>query len=334
MAEAAVTEHEDRERAASHLDGLAGIVVVLQEQLDGVQAQTSEAARGIVTRTSSVDAQLQGLIGLLEKEAAQLLARSVEEGLRLRDEQGALSMLERFLERSAAHAHDGEERALRISEVATSAAPVINELRELAMQSKVLSINASVESARQGGAFAVIAEEVRTVSGRSAAAVAQVEQAIARVAALVGSQLSETTRDTRAQDATDREQLKRFAALVTRRTEEQRQGDEERHRLLASVAKQHDALRSKVIELLASTQFEDVTRQRVEGVRGALAEVQSSLESLASALRAPEGLSQLPAVLDAGRLLGDYVMAQQREAHASALGEEAQADDEPKIELF
>jgi hypothetical protein len=37
---------------------------------------------------------------------------------------------------------------------------------------------------------------------------------------------------------------------------------------------------------------------------------------------------------EVSRLLGDYVMAQQREAHASALGEEAQADDEPKIELF
>jgi methyl-accepting chemotaxis protein len=319
---------------AEHLAGLAEVAVVLQRQLEGVQAQTGEAACVIVKRTSGIDAQLQALIGLLEQEAARLLDGSVKEGLRLRDEQGALEMLERFLERSTAHAEDAEERARRISEATASTVPVIKELRELAIQSKMLSINASVESARQGGAFGVIAEEVRNVSGRSSAAVALVEEAIARVAGLVGSQLSDVARQTQAQDAADREKLKRFAALVKRRTEEQRQLDDDQHRLLATVAQQHDLLREKVIELLAATQFEDVTRQRVEGVRYALAEMQGCLDNLATSMRSPEGLRELPAVLDAARLLQDYVMAQQREAHASALGEEKDLDEQPKIELF
>jgi methyl-accepting chemotaxis protein len=271
---------------------------------------------------------------LLEQEAARLLDGSVKEGLRLRDEQGALEMLERFLERSTAHAEDAVERARRISETTAAAGPVIKELRELAIQSQMLSINASVESARQGGAFRIIADEVRNVSGRSSAAVAQVEQAITRVAALVSAQLSEVARQTQAQDASDREKLKRFAELVKRRAEEQRQGDDERHRLLARVAEQHDQLREKVIELLAAAQFEDVTRQRLDGVRGALAEMHGCLDNLAASMRTPEGLRELPAVIDAARLLQDYVMAQQREAHAGALGEEAQVDEQPKIELF
>jgi methyl-accepting chemotaxis protein len=325
---------EGQELAAAHLGGLADVVAVLSEQLDGVQAQTAEAALGIVTRTNGIEQQLRGLIGLVEKEAAHQLEGSAEEGLRLREEQGALAMLERFLDRSASHAHDGEERARRIGAAVASAQPVITELRQLAMQSKVLSINAGVESARQRGAFGVIAQEVRRVSERSSAAVKQVESAIGQVAALVGGQLSDTTRQQQQQDDSDRAQLKRFAELVARRADEQHQRDGERHRLMESVAQQHDQLRGNVVELLASVQFEDVTRQRVEGVREALADMERVLQGLVSALRTPAGWADLPAVLDGAQLLERYVMAQQREAHVTALGGKAEADGEPKIELF
>jgi hypothetical protein len=62
--------------------------------------------------------------------------------------------------------------------------------------------------------------------------------------------------------------------------------------------------------------------------------MQGNLESLVSAMRAPEGVIQLPAVFEVGGLLENYVMEQQRAAHANALGEQAQADEQPKIELF
>jgi len=327
-------EREGRELAAAHLDGLTDVVTVLRGQLDGVQTLTAEAAHGIVARTNGIDEQLRGLIGVLEQEAAHLLGRAVEEGLQLREEEVALRLLQHFLARSAGNAQGSEERVRLIGEAMASTAPVIAELRELAMQSKVLSINASVESARQRGAFGVIAEEVRNVSERSAVAVKQVEGAIARVAAVVGAQLSDSSRQEQLQDAADREQLVRFAAMVARRAGAQRERGEDHKRMLGSVAEQHDQLRARVVELLASVQFEDVTRQRVEGVRGALADMARVLQELGAALRAPAGWGQLPAVLDAERLLGGYVMAQQREAHASALGETAAADDLPKIELF
>ena len=327
-------DKEGRELTAAHLGGLADVVEVLRGQLDGVQAQTAEAALGIVTQTNGIDEQLRALIGFLEKDAAHLLDRSPEEALQLREERATLRVLERFLDRSAAHEREGAEQARLIGAAVASAAPVIDDLRQLAMHSKVLSINASVESARQGGAFGVIAAEVRRVAVRSSDAVKQVQDTIARVATVAGAQLSDTTRQQQEVDASDREQLKRFAALVARHAEEQQRRDQERQQLLAKVAEQHDELRGRVVELLTSVQFEDVTRQRVEGVRKALADMGDVLQGLVSALRTPDGWARLPAVLDSGRLLEGYVMAQQRATHVSALGGQAEVDGEPKIELF
>jgi methyl-accepting chemotaxis protein len=200
------------------------------------------------------------------------------------------------------------------------------------MQSKVLSINASVEAARQRGAFSVIADEVRRVSQRSALAVTQVEDAIKRVAAVVGSQFTEASVKAQAEDAADRARLQHFAELVARRAEGQRVAEAQRQKLLTDVARQHDDLSRRVVQLLAMTQFQDVCGQQVDGVRKALEQGEQVIRGIAQAL-APGATGTVASTLDASALLQTYVMGSQREAHAAVTGA-AFVDDTDRIELF
>jgi len=331
---AAASSAQPCDQVRQALDGLAESLVVLQAQLGSVNETTADAASGIIEQTTSIRGQLEALIGLLEREAARLLAASVEEGLRIAEEEEAVRMLRRYLDRSAQGAQEGEARARRIEEAVSLAAPVLTELRDLAMQSKVLSINASVEASRQRGAFSVIAEEVRRVSERSAAAVAQVETAINRVASVVGTQFTEETVKAQAADKADRVQLQNFAQLVARRAEGQRAAEEQRQRLLREVARNHDELSTQVVKLLAMTQFQDVSRQHVEGVQAALANAEQVVRGAAAALRPGASADAPLATLDASALLDTYIMDAQREAHAAATGTETDAGCLPSIELF
>jgi methyl-accepting chemotaxis protein len=331
---AAAASDQPCDQVRQALDGLAESLVVLQAQLGSVNETTSDAASGIIEQTTSIRGQLEDLIGLLEREAARLLAASVEEGVRIAEEEEAVRMLRRYLDRSAQGAQEGEARARRIEEAVSLAAPVLTELRDLAMQSRILSINASVEAARQRGAFSVIADEVRRVSERSATAVAQVEAAIHRVANVVKSQFSEETVQAQRLDAVDRDKLQHFAQVVARRAEGQRAAEAQRQRLLADVARQHDQLSAQVVQLLAMTQFQDVSRQHIEGVQAALANAEAVVRGASSAL-APGADAGAPlATLDASEMLGTYVMHAQRQVHAEATGQEQDARSLPTIELF
>ncbi len=318
------------EPVQARIDGLCGAFAVLRAQLASVNCTTAEAARGIVAQTTAVQEQLRTLIGVLEQEAARILSSSVEERVRIAEEEAAVLLLQRFLDRSSEHAREGEERARRIQSAVAEAGPLLAELRDLARQAKIVANNASVEAVRkEHGPFRVLAEAMRHVSERSAAAVGQVEGAITRVA--TGSQ---ETRRVQEQDAADRPQLLRFAELVAKRATEQRAAEEQRQRMLVDVARQHDELHGRVVELFAMTQFQDVCGQQVEGVRAALANAEAVIRGLAGAMSPGAAAVELADALDPTLLLATYVMASQREAHAAATGETAGRDDQQRIELF
>ena len=97
--------------------------------------------------------------------------------------------------------------------------------------------------------------------------------------------------------------------------------------------------------MMAGLQFQDVTRQVVEHVVGALDALGERFTGVAAALTQPSDagdgsatearalteLAQLGASLD--RLQSGYVMQRQRSTHAEVLGD-AFVDDDPDIDLF
>ena len=115
---------------------------------------------------------------------------------------------------------------------------------------------------------------------------------------------------------------------------------------LAVIESSAEALASMFVDTLASVQFQDVTRQQIEQVVGAMKRMEGQMLVLANLLEDPEqpdqenALSSLAEHLD--ELFTNYVMDQQRDSHQQALTGQADSQSAApeataapsKVELF
>jgi methyl-accepting chemotaxis protein len=92
------------------------------------------------------------------------------------------------------------------------------------------------------------------------------------------------------------------------------------------------------MEVLASIQFQDVTRQQIEQVQGALTRLDSHVAQLVEMMRSKDFSNAASIKEHIEQIYEGYVMDKQRDVHASALGGDARngrvSATPAKIELF
>ena len=209
-------------------------------------------------------------------------------------------------------------------------------ISDITDQTNLLALNAAIEAARAGESgrgFAVVADEVRKLSAETEKAVSAINQGIQGVAGTIESQLQRAAPDE------ERNALSQFPHQLTEL------GTSYEH-MLRSQAGTIDTLRNSSEQLaamfmdaLASVQFQDVTRQQIEHTVESMVRLDEHLVVLANRLEQSEdpGFTYTPLAQHLDEIYGRYVMDQQREAHATAVGARpgvAAGTSNNKIELF
>ena len=321
---------------ATELRNVPAYSSVLRGQLDSVVQQTEQAAYDISSRLQTIDSvvgELNQFVARVSEESAELAQDSEA---RIANNQQLIVRMQEYIDFRIQQAREDEARVNKVVQEARSLGSLTGLIKDIAAQTNLLALNAAIEAARAGESgrgFAVVADEVRKLSAETEKAVSAINQGIQGVAGTIESQLQRAAPDE------ERNALSQFPHQLTEL------GTSYEH-MLRSQAGTIDTLRNSSEQLaamfmdaLASVQFQDVTRQQIEHTVESMTRLDEHLVVLANRLEQSEdpGFTYTPLAHHLDEIYGRYVMDQQREAHATAVGARpgfAAGTSNNKIELF
>ncbi|MCX7166841.1 MAG: methyl-accepting chemotaxis protein [Rhodocyclales bacterium] len=325
-------------QVAAELNGVKGFNDVVRGQLNGVVAETEKAAFDIASRLQEIDDIISRLGAFVESTTAdsnKLLTASEDRIGRNRE---LITTLESYIRQRVVTAQEDRERITQVVKEARSLGTLIDLIKHISGQTNLLALNAAIEAARAGEAgrgFAVVADEVRKLSGETDKAVSQISKGIQTVANSIETQFEDKLAHDNA--ASESNALESFAAQLDDLGRSYREVTEHEAEVMATITGSSQQLAGMFMSALASVQFQDVTRQQVEQAVDALNRLDTHSTMLADRLGQLEDphfqLQPLAEHLD--QIYSSYVMDSQRDTHNSVTKSGAASSKAgPKIELF
>jgi methyl-accepting chemotaxis protein len=314
---------------------------VVRGQLKHVIDGTETAAYNIVERLQTIDAvvtKLDRFVAGTADESAQL---ALDAEARIQRNQDIVAKMGGYVQQRLQEAEQDQLRVTQVVQEARSLESLVQLVKHVAGQTNLLALNAAIEAARAGEAgrgFAVVADEVRKLSGETESAVTKISHGIQSVAQSIATQFQDKLSNVNL----DREKaiLGQFSTqlheLGTSYEELMRHETE----TLAEVQHSSTQLAAMFLEAQASVQFQDVSRQQIEQVMQALQQLDEHAGLLADRLSAYEeaNFTYKPIAQHLEALYSRYVMEGQRTAHDHSLNRESTAPstspESKRVELF
>jgi methyl-accepting chemotaxis protein len=311
---------------------------VIDAHLTDVIEQTGEAAESIVQQLLKVDSLAEVRSGDVAQLAGTLSRTETELSTVIRGNDQLIDRLIRyFLYR--------DEQIHRLVEEMRGLKDYVKQIEDVSRATNILALNAMIEAVRAGDAgegFAVVADEVRKLADRSRTAATGIGSSIADLTARLDKVLSDDSsfdRDTDIVETTvETSMTRRLAGIATA----QREMSEMVHSILEDTVRaarqvetSSSALTGETTGAVGHVQFQDISRQMLEHVAAAVADVRrqaADVSSYAEGSLPEAGVREKMIRVD--DLRARHVMGRQRATHAASTGETAQAGGEPLIELF
>lgn len=312
---------------------------VLRQQLASITRETEAAALGIAEKLQAIDqlvTHLNNYIGHIANASGHIARDSQQQ---LAGNHELIGRMEHYIRSRADAASDEQQRVTQVIAEAHDLEGLVQLIRQISGQTNLLALNAAIEAARAGEAgrgFAIVADEVRKLSGETDLAVDRINEGIKAVADSIELQFRARLQSSNV--AEEQQALVTFADQIAELGRGYEQLLEHDQKVLAEVQQASGTLTGMFMDILASVQFQDITRQQIEQVCKALDTLDAHADTLAEQLRQSAiGAESRALERDLETLYNNYVMEQQRLDHARALQGEstaAAAEAGKKIELF
>lgn len=330
------------EEVARELSHVRNYNDVLCKQLDGIVQETEKAAYDIAERLQAIDAVVTRLDQFVSEttQASSALASSSEQDIE--SNKAMIARMESYVRNRIDEAMRDQQRIEQIVAEAQGLGTLVQLIKAISSQTNLLALNAAIEAARAGEAgrgFAVVADEVRKLSTETDAAVNKINEGINGVAQSIRQQFEDKLAHSNVE--AERNALTEISNQLSHLGHGYQQLLDHDLNVLQNVREASGELASMFMDVLASVQFQDITRQQIEIVVRALRKLDDHAETLARRITASEAadFTYTPLAEHLDQLYGTYVMDTQRVSHQQALHQPSPAEAKPaassaKIELF
>ncbi len=330
------------DEVARELDSIRSYNEVLRKQLDGIVQATEAAAYDIAERLQSIDVVVTRLDRFVDEttQASSEMATSSESDIQ--SNQVLITRMDSYIRRRIEEAAKDQQRIEQIVHEAQGLGSLVKLVKDISGQTNLLALNAAIEAARAGEAgrgFAVVADEVRKLSTETDVAVNKINEGINSVAGSIRQQFQDKLAHSNVE--AERSALTEFSAQLSHLGSGYQQLLDHDIAVLGTVREASSDLGKMFMDVLASVQFQDITRQQIEIVSNALHKLDEHAENLARRIRDSEGadFKYAPLSEHLDDLYGKYVMDAQRNSHQEALhrpspASAGAASSSAKIELF
>ena len=331
------------DEVARELSAVKAYNDVLRGQLNNIVATTERAAYDIAERLQAIDAVVTRLDGYVEETSVASSTLASDSQRDISGNQALIARMDVYIKGRIDEAKSDQLRIEQVVEQAQNLGSLVQLIRNISSQTNLLALNAAIEAARAGEAgrgFAVVADEVRKLSAESDTAVSKINEGINSVAESIRQQFQDKLQHSNVE--AERQALHEFSTQLANLGRGYQELLEHDMGVLSTVRESSGELGRMFMDVLASVQFQDITRQQIEQVQQALRKLDEHCDSLARRITAVEGenFKYTPLKEHLDQMYGAYVMDTQRLSHQQALSQPASVGPKAgkaasaKIELF
>lgn len=259
-----------------------------------VTSETEAAAYDIMTSLRAVDGAISDLLSFLNASGSN---SRVIEIVQETDQQlvANRNLIAAFLDRRDRDIEACRSQLEGIETATDDLTSTADGIRTIARRTNLLALNAAIEAARAGefgAGFGVVASEVKQLSQASDQAATRINQGLILLRASIRDNFTSLVSN---RIVGERVELAKISSAITNLTENMERLVSHQRDTLVKVQDESARIARPVIELMASIQFQDVTRQRLGHLETIFGAARDNLDALGHAARAA---SEPP---DAGR---------------------------------